>query len=57
MPGTEVGDELIGDRILAEARKLSKPRLIIKTGRHRAQQITLWEDAYCVIQKRKRFLK
>ncbi len=56
MLGMEAGDELRGDRILAEARKIGKPKVIIKTGRHRAIQVKLWENAYCVIEKKLRFL-
>ncbi|MDO8647458.1 MAG: hypothetical protein Q7R70_03510 [Candidatus Diapherotrites archaeon] len=52
----EVGDCLKGDRIAAEARKLSRPRIVAKTGRHQAQQIVLWENAFCVIEKKLRFV-
>ena len=37
----EVGDTLVGDRIVGEARKISKPKVIIKSGRHKAQQVVL----------------
>ncbi len=33
----EVGDAVKGDVLLAEARSISKPRVIAKTGRHKAQ--------------------
>ncbi|MFQ6120988.1 MAG: hypothetical protein ACE5KE_14025 [Methanosarcinales archaeon] len=32
----EVGDNLVGDVVIAEARSVSKPILISKTSRHRA---------------------
>jgi len=56
MKGLEEGDSLHGDKIVCEARKISKPVIIIKTGRHKAQQIALWENAFCVIEKKLRFL-
>ncbi|MFQ6063197.1 MAG: hypothetical protein ACE5J9_08505 [Methanosarcinales archaeon] len=42
---TEVGDTIIGDVIVCEARKISKPVVLVKSGRHKAQQITLRENA------------
>ena len=48
----ELGDSIKGDRLVAEARKLSKPKLIAKSGRHQAQQIVLWENAICMIEKK-----
>lgn len=56
MLGLEVGDEIKGDKIWCEARKVSKPFVIAKTGRHQAQRIILWENAHCVVEKRLRFL-
>ena len=53
----ELGDSIKGDRLVAEARKLSKPKLIAKSGRHQAQQIVLWENAICMIEKKLRFVK
>jgi len=52
----EEGDSLKADLIVAEARKTSKPKLIIGSSRHRAQQIILEENAFCIIRKRLRFL-
>jgi hypothetical protein len=37
MEGYEVGDSIHGYRIRAEARKVSDPQVIAKTGRHKAQ--------------------
>ena len=36
MEGHEVGDSIHGYRIRAEARKVSDPQVITKTGRHNA---------------------
>ncbi|HLC92800.1 MAG TPA: hypothetical protein VJH23_03760 [archaeon] len=52
----EEGDALKGDLIVAEARKTSKPKLVIGSSRHRAQQIILEENAFTLIRKKLRFL-
>ena len=52
----EVGDTVKGDKIICEARKISKPKVVPATGRHSAQQITLWENAFAVVEKKTRFL-
>jgi hypothetical protein len=52
----EVGDALHGARIHAEARKLSGPRVIVRTGRHKAQSITLIENAKAVIVKKLKYV-
>ena len=43
MKGSEVGDSIHGHRIIAEARKVSDPVVIVKSGRHKAQRIVLIE--------------
>ena len=53
----EVGDTLVGDRIVGEARKISKPKVIIKSGRHKAQQVVLDKNAKCRIEKKLRFIR
>jgi len=53
----EVGDALVGDRIVGEARKISKPKVMIKSGRHKSQQFILIENARCRIEKKLRFIK
>jgi hypothetical protein len=40
----EVGDSFRGYRIRAEARKISDPQVIAKTGRHKAQCVILTEN-------------
>jgi hypothetical protein len=52
----EVGDTLAGSKIYAEARKVDGPRVIVKTGRHRAQSVTLIENAKAVIIKKLRYV-
>jgi len=56
MIGIEQGDAIKGDKIRCEARKISKPMVIPKTGRRSAQQIILWENAYCIVEKKQRFI-
>ena len=51
----EAGDTLKGSRIYAEARKIDGPRVIVRTGRHRAQSITLIENAKAVIVKKLKY--
>jgi hypothetical protein len=51
----EMGDALYGAKIHAEARKVSGPRVIVKTGRHKAQSITLIENAKAVIVKKLKY--
>jgi hypothetical protein len=52
----EEGNALKGDLLYAEARKVSKPKTVICSGRHKAQKIVLQENAFCVIRKKLRFL-
>ena len=52
----EEGTRICGDKILCEARKIGKPKVVAATGRHSAQQIVLWENAFAVIEKKTRFL-
>jgi hypothetical protein len=48
----EVGDSIHGYRIRAEARKISDPHVIAKTGRHKAQRIILTENAEAIIERK-----
>ena len=45
-----------GSRIYAESRKVDGPRVIVKTGRHRAQSVTLTENAKAVIVKKLKYV-
>jgi hypothetical protein len=51
------GTTIEGDRIVGEARKISDPVTIVKTGRHKSQRIILKDDAMCRIAKKYRFIK
>ena len=53
----EVGDELIGDKILCESRQVTKTVIINKTGRHKAQRVTLKDNAKCRILKTVRYIE
>jgi len=53
---TEEGDTIVGDILVGEARSISKPHVIVKTGKHKAQRITLRENARCRIEKKLRFI-
>ena len=47
----EFGDEMIGERIACEARKIKDPEVISKSGKHKAQRTILNNNAYCVVEK------
>lgn len=49
-------DVLKGDKIVCEARKISNIRKINKSGRHKAQQVTLTDNAKCTIIKKARYI-
>jgi len=51
----EMGDALFGAKIYAEARKVGGPKVIVRTGRHRAQSVTLIENAKAVIIKKLKY--
>ena len=53
----EEGESLKGDLIIGRARKLSKPRIVVFSGRHKSQQLMLQENAFCRIEKKLRFTK
>jgi hypothetical protein len=50
------GDALHGAKIYPEARKMTGPAVIEKSGRHRAQSITLIENAEAVIIQKLRWI-
>lgn len=54
---TQTGTIIKGDRIIAEARKISDVRVIVKSGRHKAQRITLKDNAMCYIDKKLKFIR
>jgi hypothetical protein len=51
----EIGDTIHGSRIYVEARKIEGYRVIVKTGRHKAQSVTLIENAKAVVVKKLRY--
>jgi hypothetical protein len=44
-------------RIRPEARKISDPRVIAKSGRHKAQRIILTENAEAIIERKLGWIK
>ncbi|HEX3013782.1 MAG TPA: hypothetical protein VHO92_05870 [Methanobacterium sp.] len=54
---TDEGAVIKGDRIVGEARKISEPVVIVKSGRHKAQRVVLRDNAVCRIAKKYKFIK
>ncbi|MGA9100355.1 MAG: hypothetical protein WB392_15645 [Methanotrichaceae archaeon] len=52
MKGYEVGNSIHGHRIIAEARKVSDPVVIAKSGRHKSQRSVLTENAFAIIDRK-----
>ena len=46
----ESGDALRGDRVVLNARRISRPRIIARSGRHEAQEIIARDNVYWVIE-------
>ena len=55
MEGYQVGDSIHGHRIIAEARKVSDPVVIVKSARHKARRIVLTENAFAMIDGKGRW--
>ncbi len=53
----EIGDAIHGSKIYVEARKVDGPRVIVKTGRRKAQSLTLVDNAKAVIVKKLKYAK
>ncbi len=53
----KAGDALKGDMLIGRARKLTKLRTVVFSGRHKSQQLMLQENAFCRIEKKLRFVK
>lgn len=53
----EIGDAIHGSKIYVEASKVDGPRVIVKTGRHKAQSLTLIDNAKAVIVKKLKYAK
>jgi len=54
---TQEGAAIKGEVLVGEARKISKRRIIVKTGRHKAQRVILRDNALCRIAKKYKFVK
>jgi hypothetical protein len=46
----ERGDALRGDRLAINARRISRPGVIARSGRHQTQSIVARDKVYCVIE-------
>ena len=42
-------DSISGEKIIAQARKISSPRVVNRTGDHKGQMIELKDNAFCII--------
>jgi hypothetical protein len=51
----EIGDTIHGSKIYVETRKIEGYRVIVKTGRHKSQSVTLIENAKAVIVKKLKY--
>ena len=47
----EVGDAVRGSRVAITARRLSKPVLVNRSGRHKASRIIARDDVHCVVER------
>ncbi len=54
---TTGGTTIKGETIVGEARKISDVRVIVKSGRHKAQRVILKDNAKCTIAKQYKFIK
>ncbi|MCC7554049.1 MAG: hypothetical protein KO202_06140 [Methanobacteriaceae archaeon] len=53
---TKKGDAILGNTIIADARKVYTPRIVNKSGRHKTQRIVLKDNVKCVIDKEIRII-
>jgi len=54
--GISQGDKLIGERIIVQAREISKPRVINNSGTHKAQQVIARNNAIAILDRPKRLI-
>ncbi|KZX11633.1 hypothetical protein [Methanobrevibacter filiformis] len=54
---TEKGTIIKGNRLVAEARKITDAVVIVKSGRHKAQRVILKDNAMCYIDRKLKFIK
>ncbi len=53
---TKMGSTIKGDRIVCEARQISKTKVIVKSGKHKAQKVVLRDNAMSVVVKELKFI-
>lgn len=53
----EEGTTIKGNIIVGEGRKISDVRVIVKSGRHKAQRVIIKDNARCRIAKKYKFIK
>ena len=46
----EIGDALLAERVAISARRLGRRRVVVRTNRHKAEEIIARDDVYCVIE-------
>ena len=54
---TDEGETIKGAVIIGEARKISDPVVIAKSGRHKSKKVILRDNAVCRISKKLKFIK
>ncbi|MDI6724832.1 MAG: hypothetical protein QMD61_09340 [Methanobacterium sp.] len=54
---TNKGNIIKGDRVIGEARRISDVRVIVKSGKHKAQRVILKDNAMCMVDKKLKFIK
>ena len=52
----QIGDKIKGYKILCEARQIKNPKVIPKTGRHKAQRTILKDNAEATILAKVKYL-
>jgi len=52
----DIGDKIKSYKILCEARQINNPRVISKTGRHKAQRTVLKDNAEATILMKVKYL-
>ena len=46
----DAGDALRGNRLRIVARRISQPKVVNQSGRHKAIEVIVRDNAYCVIE-------
>jgi len=54
---TDVRTIMKRDRIIREARKISDIKVIVKSGKHKAQRVILRDNTMCLVDKKTQFIK